>query len=95
MQSKVPINPIAQKKIEEYLYPIYGLYEFWTISPVKIGNTNYIMLSKTYINPNAVPITFFLTTKGREEIMQLAYPLYPTPIKNSPSVAPYSSRPMH
>jgi len=72
MQRVIPINPIAQKKSEEYRYPISGLSEFCTIRPVNIGKTNYITLYKTYISPNAVPVTFFFTTRGMEEIKQFA-----------------------
>jgi hypothetical protein len=36
-----------------------------------------------------------LTTNGIAAVIQLAYPLYPTPINKSPATAPYYSLSKH
>lgn len=71
---KIPVNPIVTKNSEECLNPVawfpYPAAE--TISDEMIGKKARAILSIICMIPKAVPMIFFLTTKGIDGTIQLA-----------------------
>jgi hypothetical protein len=60
----IPKPAIIRKKREEYLYPISTDGACSIKLPVISGKNARVTLSIINSNPNAVPVNFFLTTKG-------------------------------